>query len=124
MQEEAALLKALAEPTRLRLAVLLARAGETCVCRLAEALEAPDFKISRHLAILRAAGIVAARRQGTWMHYKLREPCTRLEACLQECFQTCLADDETGKADRERLRRAACAGAEGDPAARSERHDA
>lgn len=49
MQEKAALLKALSDPTRLRLAALLAIRGETCVCYLAQSLGEPDFKISRQL---------------------------------------------------------------------------
>ena len=109
MREEASLFKVLADTTRLRLAVLLAIQGETCVCMLAEALEVPDFKVSRHLGIMRSAGMVEARREGTWMHYKLAEPRRRLERCLQECFRDCLADQKTVKADMKRLAKAACA---------------
>ena len=109
MDDEAALFKALADSTRLRLAVLLATQGETCVCMLAEALDEPDFKISRHLGIMRSAGMVEARRESTWMHYKLAEPRHRLEKCLQECFRDCLADHETVKADTRRLEKATCA---------------
>lgn len=109
MQEEAAFFKALADPTRLRLAVLLAIQGETCVCMLAQALDEPDFKVSRHLGIMRSAGMVEARREGTWMHYKLTEPRHRLEKCLQKCFRDCLADHKTVKADTKRLAKATCA---------------
>ena len=108
MQEEAALFKVLADPTRLRLAVLLAIQGETCVCMLAQALGEPDFKISRHLGIMRSAGMVEARREGTWMHYKLAEPRHRLEECLQECFRDCLADHKVVKADVKHLKKATC----------------
>ncbi len=108
MVKESALFKVLADPTRLRLAVLLAENKETCVCRLAEALEEPDFKISRHLGIMRAAGVVIARREGTWMHYRLAEPRTRLEACLHECFVGCLREEPQVEADRTRLARACC----------------
>lgn len=108
MQAEASLFKVLADPTRLRLAVLLALEGETCVCLLAQALDEPDFKVSRHLGIMRSAGMVAARREGTWMHYRLAEPRQRLEECLQECFRECLADHKTVKADVRRLDRASC----------------
>ena len=108
MQEETDLFKALSDPTRLRLVVLLAKHGEVCVCVMAEALDEPDFKISRHLRVLRSAGIVEARRDGTWMHYRLAEPHTRLEACLQACFRDCLNDHETVVADAARLRQASC----------------
>lgn len=90
MQEEAALFKALSDPTRLRLTVLLAILGETCVCELARALNEPEYKISRHLGILRLGGLVKARREGAWMHYRLIEGRTELEKCLQACFRDCL----------------------------------
>ena len=109
MQDEAALFKVLSDPTRLRLAVLLAIEGETCVCKLAKALGEPDFKISRHLGIMRSAGMVEARREGTWMHYRLAGPRHRLEKCLQDCFRSCLANHQAVKADLKRLAKAACA---------------
>lgn len=65
MENEAAVFKVLADPTRLRLMVLLSIQGETCVCKLAQALNAPDFKVSRHLGIMRSAGLVEARREGS-----------------------------------------------------------
>lgn len=109
MKEEAALLKTLSDPTRLKLAVLLAVNGETCVCILAEALGAPDFRISRHLAVMRAAGMVAARREGTWMHYRLTDPRTDLEKCLRNCFRRSLAGRGEIKSIVRRLARACCA---------------
>lgn len=111
MREEAALFKVLSDSTRLRLAVLLAAQGEVCVCHLATSLGEPNFKISRHLRVMRSAGIVEARREGTWMHYQLAAPRTRLEACLQECFRDCLKDHDTAVADGMRLRQATSAGA-------------
>jgi ArsR family transcriptional regulator len=65
------LYRALADPTRLRCLVLLQREGELCVCELTHALGESQPKISRHLAQLREAGIVADRRQGVWIHYRL-----------------------------------------------------
>jgi ArsR family transcriptional regulator len=90
--------------------VLLAKQGETCVCNLAAALDEPDFKISRHLGIMRSAGMVEARREGTWTHYKLAKARHRLEACLQACFRDCLAEHKTVKADLKRLAKATCPG--------------
>ncbi len=109
MQDEAALFKVLGDPTRLRLAVMLATRGETCVCVLAQALDEPDFKVSRHLSIMRSARMVESRREGTWMHYKLTEPRNCLERCLQECFRDCLADHKTVMADASRLTQTTCA---------------
>jgi ArsR family transcriptional regulator len=108
MENEAAFFKVLSDPTRLRLAVLLSIQGETCVCQLAEALNAPEYKISRHLGIMRSAGAVKARREGTWMYYKLSKARNRLEECLQECFRDCLADNKTVKTDLKRLSTATC----------------
>ena len=108
MDNEAAIFKVLADTTRLRLAVLLSIQGETCVCALAEALEAPEYKISRHLGIMRSAGVVEARREGTWMYYQLSKARNRLEECLQDCFRDCLADHQTIEMDLKRLQQASC----------------
>ncbi len=62
--------KALADATRLRILALLS-AGEICVCHLHESLGVPQPTASRHLAYLRRAGLVEARRQGIWMHYRI-----------------------------------------------------
>ena len=65
--------KALADDTRLRILALLA-AGEVCVCHIHGALDLPQPTVSRHLAYLRKTGLVAARREGLWMHYRLEMP--------------------------------------------------
>ena len=109
MKTEALLFKALSDPTRLRIATLLAVKGEVCVCYLAEALGAQDFKVSRHLGILRAAGIVEARREGTWMHYKLASPRSDFEMCLFDCLRQHLKGHTTVREDMKRLSRLACA---------------
>lgn len=108
MQEEAALFKALSDPTRLRLAVLLAIRGETCVCDLAAALEEPDYKISRHLGILRSGGLVEARREGAWMHYRLSQGRNDLEKCLHDCLRDGLKGHPTVREDQKRLEDARC----------------
>lgn len=70
MQDLAQLFTLLSEPVRLQILGRLA-SGEQCVCKIFEALGLPQSTVSRHLALFRAAGIVAARRKGTWMHYRL-----------------------------------------------------
>ena len=65
--------QALGDRTRLRLLNLMGN-DETCVCYFVEVLGGPQAKISRHLAYLRSAGIVAARREGKWMHYRIVMP--------------------------------------------------
>ena len=66
------LLKALGDENRLRMVALLT-GGELCVCHLEAALELSQWSTSRHLAALRAAGVVDSRREGTWVHYRLAE---------------------------------------------------
>jgi ArsR family transcriptional regulator, arsenate/arsenite/antimonite-responsive transcriptional repressor len=75
------LFRALADPTRLRLLNLIAD-KEICVCHFVEILKMSQPKISRHLAYLRRAGIVSARRQGRWMHYRLRAPGDAIAAAI------------------------------------------
>src|ERR1700737_5474369 len=65
--------QALGDNTRLRLLNLMAE-QEICVCYFVEILDQPQPKISRHLAYLRNAGIVSARREGKWMHYRIVMP--------------------------------------------------
>src|SRR5947209_7207845 len=66
------LFKALGDETRLRIVALLVH-GELCVCHIQEALGLSQPNISRHLAILRSAGVVETRRAGIWMYYRLAE---------------------------------------------------
>ena len=61
---------ALADPTRLRILSLLGE-DEICVCHIHAGLDVPQPTASRHLAYLRKSGLVEARRDGSWMHYRL-----------------------------------------------------
>ena len=61
----------LSDSTRLRALLLLVAEGELCVCELTHALAVPQPKISRHLALLREAGMVLDRREGLWVHYRI-----------------------------------------------------
>ena len=69
----ALLFKALADRTRLRLINLMGD-DEVCVCFFVEVLKINQPKISRHLAYLKRAGVVEARRDGKWIHYRIAEP--------------------------------------------------
>ena len=64
------LFKALGDETRLRIVALLSH-GELCVCHLEDALRISQPKVSRHLALLRLAGVVEHRREGSWVYYRL-----------------------------------------------------
>lgn len=63
--------KALANPARLRVLAML-RAGELCACQIGALLELAPSTVSAHLAALRRGGLVAERRDGRWVHYRLR----------------------------------------------------
>jgi ArsR family transcriptional regulator len=108
LQKETSLFKVLSDATRLRLTLLLLVNGETCVCVLAQALNVPDFKISRHLGVMRSAGMVEARREGTWMYYQLKEPHAGFEQAFQDFLRKGLADHPTLKRDLARLSKAVC----------------
>jgi ArsR family transcriptional regulator len=100
--------KALADRTRLRLLNLL-RTDEVCVCFFVEVLKTNQPKISRHLAYLRRAGIVGARREGPWMHYRVAEPADADAARVLNEIMSWLAKDEEMQRDRERLVKVCCA---------------
>lgn len=68
----AQLFKVLGDETRMRIIALLVR-EELCVCHIEEALECPQSTISRHLGVLRAAGVVDTRREGSWVYYSMSQ---------------------------------------------------
>ncbi len=101
------LFRALADPTRLRLLNLIAD-KEICVCYFVEILRISQPKVSRHLAYLRRAGIVAARREGKWMHYRLVVPKNKAAlAILRETLRHFGENPEMQK-DLLRLSSACC----------------
>ena len=69
--DQQAFFEALSDPIRRRILVLLLIHDERCVCDLNAALDAPQPKVSRHLGVMREAGLVLTRREGVWMHYRL-----------------------------------------------------
>ena len=72
-QLKADLLKALGQPTRLKILELLAE-GERCVCEIFPAIQEEQSNVSRHLALMKAAGILTSRKQGQMVHYRVRDP--------------------------------------------------
>ncbi|HEX4039394.1 MAG TPA: metalloregulator ArsR/SmtB family transcription factor [Acidobacteriaceae bacterium] len=102
------LFSALADRTRLRLLNLMNH-REVCVCQFVEILRQSQPKISRHLAYLRNAGIVSARREGKWMHYSILHPADHgAAAVLHAAFRSFQSDLEMQR-DLARLERASCA---------------
>jgi ArsR family transcriptional regulator len=71
---QAAVIKAMAHPTRLLILNTLKK-KETCVCELRDQVGDDISTVSKHLLVLRNAGLVAARREGNWLHYRLTCPC-------------------------------------------------
>jgi ArsR family transcriptional regulator, arsenate/arsenite/antimonite-responsive transcriptional repressor len=103
----APLFAALADVTRLRLLNLIA-GREVCVCHLVDVLGQSQPKISRHLAYLRRAGVVAARREGKWMHYRMEEPKNSAMAAVMRTTLEGLNKDEAMRADRKKLKKVCC----------------
>lgn len=83
--------RAFSDRTRLRILSLL-RPGELCVCDLVRVIGAPQPTVSRHLAYLRKAGLVSARREGLWMYYTLAPATAALHRKLLECLACCFGD--------------------------------
>jgi len=99
---------ALSDRTRLRLLNLMGD-DEVCVCFFVEVLETSQPKISRHLSYLRRAGVVAARREGKWMHYRIVSPPDAHAARVLREVRAWLAEDDEMKRDRARLVKFCCA---------------
>jgi ArsR family transcriptional regulator, arsenate/arsenite/antimonite-responsive transcriptional repressor len=101
------LFQALGDRTRVRLLNLMAN-GEVCVCFFVEVLDEPQPKISRHLAYLRSAGLVSARRDGKWAHYAITPPeHPTLRSAFDAVIGT-LKEDRELQRDRTALARACC----------------
>lgn len=97
---------ALADENRLRLLCLI-QGGEICVCYLQEVLQTNQPKISRHLAYLKRAGLVEARRDGKWMHYRLKKLKPGFEKILADTLAH-LEKEPQIKKDAQRLKQIRC----------------
>jgi ArsR family transcriptional regulator, arsenate/arsenite/antimonite-responsive transcriptional repressor len=102
------LFSALADRTRLRI-LNLVRRREVCVCYFVSILDETQPKISRHLAYLRRAGIVHARRDGKWIHYSIARPSDAAAAGVLEATLNAIAGDKQMQRDAASLERACCA---------------
>jgi ArsR family transcriptional regulator, arsenate/arsenite/antimonite-responsive transcriptional repressor len=104
LQQLERVFRALGDPTRLRIIGLLA-GGEVCVCQIHESLRIPQPKTSRHLAYLRRAGLVDARKEGLWVHYRLAEPADPTVRTVLNAAVHTLTHVQTARTDRSRLKR-------------------
>jgi ArsR family transcriptional regulator, arsenate/arsenite/antimonite-responsive transcriptional repressor len=102
------LLRALSERVRLRILHLIGDT-ELCVCFFVQALQLPQPTISRHLAYLRKAEMVAARREGLWMHYRVVAPADPQVATVLRGVLTWCDTQADMQKDRSRLNKACCA---------------
>ena len=102
--------KALGDETRLRVVNLLAELGELCVCDLETALEITQSKTSRHLRVLKEAGLVVDRRDGAWIYYRLPEDMSETARDAIGALRNTLGRSEDGKQDviRARSQRRMC----------------
>ena len=96
------LFKALADRTRLRILGLLA-AGEICVCDIHVSLGIPQPTASRHLAYLRRTGLVDARKQGLWVHYRLAQLPDAVMQAVLDAVRHAIGHAEAAARDRDRL---------------------
>ena len=102
--------RAFSDRTRLRLLNLLqgGEGRERCVCELVEALELPQSKISRHLAYLRKAGLVKARKEGLWMYYRLAPAGNEFHESLLKCLTCCFGSVPELRGDLRRIGEVGC----------------
>ena len=103
----ALLFAALSDRTRLRLLNLM-DGREVCVCYFVEILEQSQPKISRHLAYLRRAGVVAGRREGKWVHYRIVTPADAGAVRILRETLAVLREDREMQAEVKRLNKACC----------------
>ena len=103
----ARLFAALADRTRLRLLNLM-NGREVCVCYFVEILKQSQPKVSRHLAYLRRAGIVRARREGKWMHYSIERPSDAGAAAILDTTLHSFGADREMRSDLAQLGKACC----------------
>lgn len=98
---------ALSDKTRLRIINLMGK-DEVCVCFFVEVLNEPQPKVSRHLAYLRDSGLVSARRDGKWIHYRVIPPAHPHAARILNDVLAWLKEDQEMQRDRVQLQKVCC----------------
>jgi ArsR family transcriptional regulator, arsenate/arsenite/antimonite-responsive transcriptional repressor len=96
--------RALSDRTRLRILHLLLP-GELCVCHLVDVLDLPQPKVSRHLAYLRGAGLVIARKEGLWNYYRLAPAKSEFQQKLLQCLESGFREMSEPAHDAEQLKK-------------------
>ena len=98
------LFRALGDETRLRIVALLSH-GELCVCHIEAALDLNQSTASRHLGILRTAGVVDCRREGTWVYYRLTDQEHETVGKALDVLTKAFGAERALRADHARLRK-------------------
>jgi len=93
-EARAKIFKAMAHPTRLFIVDELARGGEKCVCELTEMIGVDMSTVSRHLAVLKGAGIVRDEKRGSMVYYQLRLECVPQFFDCVESVMKCNAEEQ------------------------------
>jgi ArsR family transcriptional regulator, arsenate/arsenite/antimonite-responsive transcriptional repressor len=104
VKKQVALFKALSDETRFKIVALL-DGKELCVCQIESALGLSQVKVSRHLTILRYAGLVKGRREGPWIYYSLVKPDNELGNILFKYFRNYARRDSSFLANRGYLKK-------------------
>jgi ArsR family transcriptional regulator len=100
-----ALHKALSDETRIRVVNLLLELGELCVCDIEAGLDITQSKASRHLAVLKQAGLLDLRREGTWTYYGIHEDLNESTSALLAGVRSTFGASAEGKADIARTKK-------------------
>jgi ArsR family transcriptional regulator len=103
MKPLAQIFKALSDETRLRILALLTR-GELCVCNLVAVLQLPQSTVSRHLAYLRNTDLIADRREGVWMYYRLEDRLPIMQGQAWQSLLEQLLTQQQAETDRADLK--------------------
>lgn len=104
MEEFINVFKALSDRTRLRIVRLLGRESpEVCVCEIIDSLSESQYNVSRHIKVLKGAGLVRERKEGRWVYYSLTDPLNDFQDFILKAVNA--LPDELLSLDEERLRK-------------------
>lgn len=103
MENATRILATLSDPIRLRCLALMGQETELCVCELVAALDLPQPKVSRHLAVMRDAGLLRDRRDAQWVLYSIDPGLTPSGRSILDAAVSAIANDKQVKRDQARL---------------------
>ena len=93
-EKQAVIAKAIAHPVRVA-ALEFVKNGEQCVCDIAEAVGTERSNLSKHLSVMVNAGVLASRKDGLKVMYRIKTPCVvRFLDCLKDCLKEQAAEQQ------------------------------